>query len=529
MRTIYRRLAPLSIVMAAAIAFFTSSCDNEEFLSDNGVQSNSFVQPRNSQDLENLVEGAYYAASGNGGWRCIFDVPVLVSAFASDEGWAPTEYYGIGDDGMMWHNWDFSFRQHSRIERAWASGYASIATANQVIEFIEENGAFPDRNGEAWTDRMLGEAYFIRAWNYSMLARLFGPPPNTNPDAPCVILRPNRPSGAFDNPTLATVQEVYDLMVEDLDKAISLLPEQFNPNRDPAPYADRANKFAAHFLASRVHFLLNNWSEAERHATAVIESGFFPLQDDVLEPWIHRSYNSKGPETVFQYVQYNSGQQRWKASIIHRYLGYTDGNGRPGRFNNGQRLALSNHFLETVGWDDPAQAQLDKRYNEFFIRHEGGEDPRPTLADLDEPRVWPNKWYRSEWTGWGTASMSSLPLFRSAEMYLNRAYIRFRNGDNAGAAADLNAVRERAWVKDTDGDGSEDRPYVDLSAGQITEEVIEAERMKEMVFEDDRIAYLQALGKQIPVADRTGVSPIAASNVHHPVPQTEADRNPNVD
>jgi hypothetical protein len=514
----------ITLLLGLGLFLFSAGCDSDEFLEENPQGTFGFTEPRNSEDLETIIEGAYYTMGGNGGFRGSINMPILFTAFASDEGWLPDDYINVGDDARQWYSRDFSNRTLSWPSRTWSAGYAVISPTNLIIDFLEGDPAngFNDRNGPEWTPRILGEAYFLRAYTNFQLAKMFGPPPNTNPDAPAIVLRNGSPSGAFDNPAPATVAEVYDLIVSDMNRAIELLPEQYVEGRDPIPYQDRATKWAAHFLAAEVYFLQNNFEMAEQHATAVIESGYYSLQDDVVDAWNDNSLGAQAPEVVWQYVTYNGNQQRWKPPILNRIIGFTDANGNPDRTNNGQQLALSDVLVENMGWDNPEIAALDKRHNELFVRMEPGTDPRPNYDQIPTLRIWPNKWYRAEYSGWGTAATASLPLMRLPEMYLTRATIRLMNGENAGAAADLNVVKSRAWA----GDPTDFEP---VTADEVTEDMIAMERMIEMAFEEDRIYYLQAMQQNIPPGERIAVDPFPYEQVYLPIPQSEADINPNID
>ncbi len=514
----------LSSLLAIGFFLFSAGCNSDEFLEDNPQGTFGFTEPRNSEDLETIIEGAYYTMGGNGGFRGVLNWPILFSAFASDEGWLPDEYINVGDEARQWHSRDFSNRTFNWISRHWSNGYGVIQASNLVIDFLEGDPAngFNDRNGPAWTPRILGEAFFLRAYANFQLAKSFGPPPNAAPDAPSIVLRDGSPQGGFDNPGLASVSEVYDLIVSDMNRAIELMPEQYEDGRDPTAYQDRANKWGAHFLAAEVYFLMNEFEMAEQHASAVIESGYFELQDDILDAWNDNSLGAQAPEVVWQYVTYNGNQQRWKPPIIHRVIGFTDANGNPDRYNNGQQLALSDVLVENLGWNDPEIAALDKRHNVLYERIEPGTDPRPNYDEIPTLRIWPNKWYRAEFTGWGTASTASLPLMRLPEMYLTRAAIRMMNGDNAGAAADLNVVKQRAWA----GDPSDFQP---VTATEVSMEMIELERMIELAFEEDRIYYLQAMQENIPAGERISADPFPFAEVNMPIPQSEADINPNIE
>jgi hypothetical protein len=81
-------------------------------------------------------------------------------------------------------------------------------------------------------------------------------------------------------------------------------------------------------------------------------------------------------------------------------------------------------------------------------------------------------------------------MLRLAEMYLTRATLRFKEGDKAGAAEDLNMVRNRAGLGN-------------ISSSAITELDIENERIKELAGEHaDRLLYLIAMRKTIGIGDR---------------------------
>jgi len=511
-------------LLSLSLVLFAAGCNSDQFLEEFPQGTFAFTEPRSSEDLETIIEGAYYTMGGNGGFRGILNWPILFTAFSSDEGWLPDEFINVGDEGRQWYSRDYSNRTFNWIERHWQAAYATIQSANLVIDFLEGDPAngFNDRNGPDWTPRILGEAYFLRAFSNFQLAKSFGPPPNTSPDAPSIVLRSATPSGGFDNPGLASVSEVYDLIVSDVNRAIELLPEEFVESRDPNAYQDRVNKWGAHFLAAEVYFLMNDFAMAEQNATAVIESGYFNLQDEVIDAWDDNSLGAQAPEVIWQYVTYNGNQQRWKPPIVHRIIGFTDANGNPDRTNNGQQLALSDVLVENLGWDDPAVAALDKRHNELYVRIEAGTDPRPNLDQISTLRIWPNKWYRAEFTGWGSASTASLPLMRLPEMYLTRAAIRMTNGDNAGAAADLNMVKQRAWA----GDPSDFEP---VTAAEVNMDMIALERMIELAFEEDRIYFLQALQQDIPPGERIATDPFPFAQVRMPIPQGEADVNPNIE
>lgn len=510
-KNIFSRIVYKISLLVVMVVF--GSCE-DQWLEDVGTVSNGFAEPRNTQDLEQLVNGALWVAGGSGGFRGIHGNQAIYSATVSDVGKLMDGLGVVGQDAIDWYGRDFSNNAHAQPTRNWQAGYAVLLAANAVIDWIDRNGPFEDSRSH-WTPRILGEAYWLRAWVNFNLMKIFAPPYGADNSAPAIIIKNRMPTSAFDNPELSTVEEVYAQIISDLNQALELLPDQYDPQRDPPAFVDRQNKMAAHFLAMRVNFQMRNWQEAERHADAVINSGRFPLDQDPIEAWNRFQFGDKGNEVVFQYVTSGS-QTNWKPPVISRWLGYSDPNGRWNLtifFNNNQIMSLSEHFKEKTGWDDHEAALNDKRYTQLFISFGPNEDPRVVYQALNQREVWGHKWYRA---GLAEASnrVSSLPLMRSAEAYLTRSYLRFLGGNEAGSREDLNVVRTRAGLE--------------AHVGPMSAEIIEIERMKELVFEDDRLYYLQATQQEIPNGDRGSGSIPWTSRTWQSIPQIEIDLNPNV-
>lgn len=424
----------------------------------------------------------------------------------------------------------------SRTQHYWYYGYATIRSANEVLDHVEKNGRFTDPNA-AWTDRILGEAYFVRAYAHWVLQSVYGVPfgATAGNSQPSIPLMAQSPANPFDNARRSTTAEVYALIVSDLQKAIQLLPERFTAGRDPEAFRERGDRMAAHFLLYRVYFSMQNWTAAEEQINIIINSARFPLNQDPIQAWNKDQLGTRGSEVVFQYFT-NSPQTNFKPPVVERYFGYAGPNGGymrtcvpTTRCNTSQDVSVSDSVLSQIGWDTPAGRAADKRFAQLYVDHTQASEPRAVYKAAyrspSEVRIWPNKWYRS-----GTADaqgqvnannrVSSLPLMRSAELYLSRAYLRFRRGDAGGATADLNVVRNRAGLPNF--------------TGPLTEDAIHQERLKEMLFEGDRLWYLQALQRNIPNGDRPnsqrGRVPggFPWQQVRLPVPDTELALNPDL-
>ena len=117
---------------------------------------------------------------------------------------------------VAWHAaYQTADRQPFRYERIWSVGFEAIARANTVIKYIPLSTFYQDNPDIA--NQYLAEARWMRAYTYFQLTQLFGELPiYTEPveSADPEILFKSRSS----------VQDVYDVMIADLEFANNNLP-----------------------------------------------------------------------------------------------------------------------------------------------------------------------------------------------------------------------------------------------------------------------------------------------------------------
>lgn len=523
---------PKITLLSLLLLVGTSACRESFF--EEARQATNIATDRwgSTNDLERLIAGGYYGMSSYEGFRGLHGLQMVHEALMSDQGLLHT--IGVTDD---WQT-DVYARRNARNDIGlyawmWRGAYQGAALCNEVIGWVEKNGAFKDQNGPLWTDRIVGEAHFLRAFIHFTLVRMHGPAYGANNAAPSIILSVVPSREPFANPGRASVEQVYTQILADLEKAVQLLPETFTRGRDPDEYQDRANRDAARFLLMRVHFQMKNFAKAKEQADLLIASNRYALTEDPIEAWNKTGLGARGREVVWQYVQYSTSQQQWKSSPVGNYLGFTfRGNNN---VNGSRTISASDAFLTAAGWTPadftitnlpaarPPQAQptaanfviqaRDRRLAQLWRAIPAGFDPRPEYTTYTRTYLWCNKWNR---TTTGNNQLFSLPLMRIAEAHLTRAILRFRDGDRAGAADDLNAVRRRAGLDP-------------VTAAALTEDLVHTERMRELAFEDDRLYYLQSLSLPIPPGDRTGEAPLdwKSERLAMPVPAIESDLNPN--
>ncbi len=138
--------------------------------------------------------------------------------------------------------------------------YRAINSANSVIAYVP--GVNDPQLAVAERDRILGEAYFIRALGYFDLGRGWG--------GVQLQLNPTTDLAAAKGIRRSTIQQTYDQVLADLVRAEQLLPEDVNTR-------NRAQKSTARALRARLHLYRKEWAEAEAYATQVIANPKYAL------------------------------------------------------------------------------------------------------------------------------------------------------------------------------------------------------------------------------------------------------------
>lgn len=542
------RYVKILLVTVASLLVFTGC---EDFLTD--ARPSSDAGPgqgkwQDVQDLEFLAVGSYWMTSGEvfgdnqqvfGSWART--MPTDVGVPFSDAGGG---YYLGTSDAEVFYGRNPNNPDNGALNDIWGSAYAPIHNANEGITFIENNflnsdGPPPFEDPNDQIPRLYGEFKFLRAYNYWILAKTFAPPFSQDNLSKKAIPIRTEPTSGFSEASKGrgTVEELYSLIESDLKAAIENLPSEPRP-QDPDRYNySRAVRPAAKALLARVSFEMQKWGQAQEMATQVINDSRFNLDQDPIVAWNQNTFNR--PNEVIWYYQWVDGDgvghrgSDWKWPKGWNVWNATRANwGNSGSItNNVKFVAASYSFLEDVGWinnvNDKAETEMaekDLRYQQLFRRFEAGDDTGGLT--FDRPTVWVNKYYRSE----ENPPTTNVPLLRLPEMYLTRAIISFRGGNGANqdvaqARSDVNVVRERAGLDP-------------IASGNLTEQMIHRERMREMAFEGDRLPYLQALRMDVPngrdsqfdFVMKTGRQPGGSipwnsSDLVYPIPTSETDFN----
>ncbi|WP_207514005.1 RagB/SusD family nutrient uptake outer membrane protein [Longitalea luteola] len=278
----------------------------------------------------------------------------------------------------------------------WNNTYSFIYQCNDLIEGLTA----PNSITPTLRDQLLGEAYFLRAYNYFYLVNLFG-------DVPLVLTTDYTKSSKMPRTPVAAV---YDQMIDDLLQAENLLTDTYVTTPDFPDTRIRVNRLAVKAFQARLYLYLQQWSNAATAATAVIQSGIYQLETD-----LSKTFRYKSREAILQFMPVSAAFNTAEGS----YFVPLSPNGRPA-------IILSDSLMKKI---DP----VDKRRAWIRTITSGGKQynsPYKYKLNTSTPREEYNM------------------VLRLAEQYCIRAEAFARLDQLPEAVSDLNTIRNRAGLPD---------------------------------------------------------------------------------
>ena len=402
--------------------------------------------------------------------------------------------------------------------RVWRYTYQMIVNVNTVIEMVGEGQSTE-------LDNLLGENYYLRGYLYFTLCNLFGRPyvqsPETNLGIPIKLT-----SNKDEYPERATVKEVYDQVIKDLEKGASLMTSTKS--------SIYASKEVAYAMLSRVYLYMENWEKAKEYADLVINSGRYQLLTGDTYQKYPRYVPESNTETIFairmvkdsDYEKYNMdyysvgsiyaqiNDEGWgemypsasyldllhendtdlrQAFIVDQVVGdnsmwliYVQGNETAKTYNYVTNTVVKqgNDYVitESPGTYKSSTVQTEivngkTRYYveradnnvKYYVRIENAVNKRNGF-----PKRYIYKCSLQE----EQAQLWSPVLIRLAEVYLNRAEANYHLGNESAALADVNVIRSRAQIPT--------RVISDLPANKTVLDWVLSERRLELAWEGHR-------------------------------------------
>lgn len=189
----------------------------------------------------------------------------------------------------------------------WENMYQIVFYANNVLEGLDK---ITNPENKAQYNSIEGSALFFRGYAFYQLAQLFCAPysatsSNNGPGIPL------RLKSDINEPTVrSTIAETYSQILDDLSKAVPLLPVE-------VMIKTRPDKTAAYAMLSKVYLLIQDYGHSLAYADSALEQNLNSIVDlnsvDTLASYPMEQYNS---EVIFQTtLNYSSNLSPWCINI----------------------------------------------------------------------------------------------------------------------------------------------------------------------------------------------------------------------
>jgi hypothetical protein len=379
----------------------------------------------------------------------------------------------------------------------WRGPAPGILRANLVLQNVP--GMSINQNLK---NRILGEAYFLRAHYYFILVRLFGDVPLiSKPQTPDDNLRPSRTSKA----------QVYDQIVQDLKQAVSLLPPASSYSGTDI---GRASKGAAAGMLAKVYLTLGDYSNALSYCQQVDNLGY-GLNANYADNFNPLTKNTK--ESLFE-VQYygKTSYSFWanenQASWVSTFTGPRNADFVGGGY----------------GWNQPT--------TEFINQYEAGDKRKDITILYEGCPDFDGHQYKASYSTTGynlrkflvpksispdyDTNPANWPVLRYADVLLMEAESLCELNRVSESIVPLNLVRQRAGLI----------PVAATTQADLRDK-IRKERRIELAFEGSRwfdlIRYDNGQYAQN-FFNSIGKTNFSGKFLLLPIPQKEKDANPNL-
>lgn len=321
----------------------------------------------------------------------------------------------MGAQGSGWFWFDCVYNVKARYTSnswrsydLWNAYYTWISNANYILAAEETMEGTSQERGYA-----LGQAYAIRAYSYYMLAQSFARTYKGHESEPCCPIYTEPTTADTEGQPRSTVQQVYDLIVSDMNKALEYLEGTSRKHISHIGYD------VALGLQARVALTMEDWATAKSAAEAAIAASgckILPV------------------ESFMGTNDADAANVMWAADIIAD--------------QSGMYASFFSHMSTGVSYGSSARKQINK---ELYAKM-GATDSRlawwdPTDSGNGEGGYQQKKFEFSDLQTW----MGDYIWMRVEEMYLTAAEAACRMGDEATAKQHLMALmsqRDKSYTCD---------------------------------------------------------------------------------
>ena len=513
MKSIHNTPRGLLVAAALLLLALTPSCNDDilDQANPNFITPDTFFQTE--EDATTAIIGAYsplneilnYSRMNVFGTIYRSDV---VNGFGTSERTDPGRFAAESNKNMViW---------------SWAPPYKVISRANLVLQKVPEIDM-----DETSRNNILGEAYFLRAYNYLQLLRNYNN-----------VLLVTDPISLDEARTLTTADpnDTYNQIIADFKQAQSLLPDEW-----PANSTGRATSGAATGMLARAYLSRLDYANARTELLKVMNSGRYRLVDDYADNFQEATDNNE--ESLFEIQLVADGNTGWAGDQAGsgKGAGYMQDLAPPPAFTGQDGMRINDWVLDLFLDERTVNNEIDPRafITLFFDSDETtsyeGRELGPTIYEgrtYDD--VFPNgsfvfnKKYLDIEAGYATAALgwhfsgNNIRILRYADILLMFAEAEFNlNGSTQAALDAINEVRARVDMP----------PFTSITMQDIMDE-----RVKELSIERERYYDLLRWGlvKEL-IVDREGIkSESGGTGAYRPgreyfdLPDAELNNNSNL-
>ncbi|HET7179579.1 MAG TPA: RagB/SusD family nutrient uptake outer membrane protein [Chryseosolibacter sp.] len=327
----------------------------------------------------------------------------------------------------------------------WGSLYTLINDCNLILKYTPDIEFVQSKD----KDFIMGNAYFLRAFAYYYIARIWG-------DAP-VLTQPHE-SATQENlyPVRNPVAEVFALVKQDVEKAVALIPDGMIPGKGVA------SRETANMLKADVYLWLSKvrgedlLDEANAAVDYVLNSGNYSLADNYADVFEDDANN----ENMFSVI-YDQNESTRNEGFIQPAANVPAAiQNNPVAIQSGTNWYNITRDYRDFLREDPADVRAETTAAEFTY-NDGG---------VEKYFLWIDK-YKGSLVSGTRIFDTDYRVYRYAEALLFKAEILNEKGDQESAVSFVNQVVERAYGTDNYYSGTYSKEEVD--------EIILDERIKE--------------------------------------------------
>jgi len=330
----------------------------------------------------------------------------------------------------------------------WQNSYTSVFYSNLVLETLKRL-----QGGNTDVKILRGSALFFRAYAFWQVAQLYAKPYSAGSalQDPGIPLRMT--SDIAEKSTRGTVQQTYNQIIQDLQEAVTLLP-------NTSLLATRPNKAAANAMLARVYLSMEDYTNALNAATAALT-----INSKLID------YNTLNQSSLTPF------EPRFNKEVIFHSIMTGSPMLMPGEENNPIAIIapeLANSYDSN-----------DLRKNIFF---------KPNMHDVPDPAnpgstiYVPDGTYRFTGNYEPSTNSNFFNGLAVDELFLIRAECYARANKSVEAMKDLNTLLTTRWITGT---------YVNMTAASADDALtkILTERRKELLMRGIRWTDLRRLNK----------------------------------